>query len=197
MSSQHPSRKHIIRKAILELLSDEYRNYLDANCANDIWRVSLALVHPAEDRDLFTHTSSWQPPSAATSLSTAASLEQLLIKCLAQGHPKVIGSPSSQHICIHAFKIGHFCNTASECQIGYLRPQELKRCKDVLLLLCTQHVGSSLISIRWMCCTDKGDVLKMKTKTKKRPHVFSFELEGLELNCVFCLIVLFSFSNSE
>lgn len=129
MSSQHPSRKHIIRKAILELLSDEYRNYLDANCANDIWRVSLALVHPAEDRDLFTHTSSWQPPSAATSLSTAASLEQLLIKCLAQGHPKVIGSPSSQHTCIHAFKIGHFCNTASECQIGYLRQQELKRCR--------------------------------------------------------------------
>lgn len=177
MSSQHPSRKRIIRKAILEFLSDEYRNYLDTDCANDIWRVSLALVHPAEDRDLFTHTSSWQPPSAATSPSTAASLEQLLIKCLAQGHPKVIGSPSSQHTCIHAFKIGHFCNTPRECQIRYLRQGALKRCKDVLLLLCTQHLGSNLISIKWMCCTDKGDVLKMKTKTKKELMCFLLKLK--------------------
>lgn len=98
MSSQHPSRKHIIRKAILELLSNEYRNYLDANCANDIWRVSLALVHPAEDRDLFTHTSSWQPPSAATSLSTAASLEQLLIKLLKDTQRWLGPLPHSIHV---------------------------------------------------------------------------------------------------
>lgn len=127
MSSLQPGTKRIIRGAILKLYSDEYRNCLETNSVSDIWRVTLSLIYLAEELThlIFSPTLSftvthfiWKPPSTAAAPSSAASLEQLLIKCLAQGHPRVIGPPPPPHTHTQNFQILHFGNSSSCDQTG-------------------------------------------------------------------------------
>ncbi len=140
--------------------------------------------------------------SYSTTVSCTASLEQLLIKCLAQGHPRVIGLPPPPHTHTQHFQILHFCKSSSCDQNGDLfffshsnAKSEITRAQKGAMTLhhsfcyATQHLGSDLISISWVTCSNKGVVIENENRKEKNIcDPFALEREdGLEacflLNC--------------
>lgn len=119
-------------------------------------------------RPAVTCSSGSQP---AEQRHSAATLKQLLIKCLAQGHPRVIGS-RLHHTHTHVFQILLLCNSSSRVQMFFsqsnvksetTRAQKGARTLHHCCCYATQHLRSDLISIRWVT---KEILLIMKTKEK-------------------------------
>lgn len=128
---KHTRLKHSVKVIIISEELSGARNKVVIRPAWSCMVSSAQIVwkwlrpHPTSDlRFIWSfHIWSFHPLAPAHSHTSSGSFGSLLlIKCLAQRQPRVIGSPPPPHT--HIFQILLFCNSSSCDQMGYFFPSQ-------------------------------------------------------------------------
>lgn len=117
--------------------------------------------------------------------AAAAALEQLLIKCLARGHPRVIGStPQATYTHIDTHRLPWF--STSVTHVAVTKWFFFSRNSKSEITRVSKHLGSDLISSGWVACKQQGENTEGKNrKEKKLPLTCLLLSEKMELCLVF------------